>query len=177
MSTSPQRQQGRVALRSPILNRDARNGGKVAVFGHDDAIRKCACNGANLHVDLLDYSACPLERVEDPSVFLGGFIAVRPDEQARHCMLQKFQIPVVAGAAFDAGLQFSENGNAYADAMTKVSLRIRAGTNPAPIILKILGNARVEQIAPHHAPSPKPICLRTASRLNRRNSSRYRSID
>lgn len=158
--------------RRPILNRDSGDRVQVGVLRNHDAIRKRAGNRSDLHVDLLDHSAGAPQFAEYQSVFLGGLLAVGPDKQARQRMAQALQIPFAAGAAFYSRPQFAEDRDANADAVPEVTLAISAGANTVTTLLKVLSDARVELVSSDHVPPPKPICLRTASRLWRRDSSR-----
>src|SRR5688572_21669609 len=90
-------------------------------------------------------------------------------------MTQQVQVSLSARATFHAAPEFPEDGDAYSDTMSQLSVLNRLCANAAPFGLIVLGDARVQQVMALHGVSPSDIasiCLRTASILNSRNCLR-----
>jgi hypothetical protein len=153
----------------PVFDGDSSNCRQVRILGNHHAIGQTASNGSNLHVDLLNATPCVPQVGKDSAVLFGGLSTVGPDGEPRKRMAQASQISVAACASFDARPKFAKDGNANADAMSHVALAIDASANVVEVVLKVLGDSGIQNVAAYHFASSRficSICLPTASTLN-----------
>src|SRR5688572_28839507 len=108
--------------------------------------------------------ADPTQFRKEAAVFRCGFVCVWPGDESRQSVSQSRFVPLARRAPLDAGPEFSEDWHADSNAVSLMAFLAGTVAHAVAAVDEILGNARVEEVAPHGR-GPSSICRRTASML------------
>src|SRR5262249_43497774 len=133
-------------------------------------------DGRHHDVDVLHGPPDSPQLGEHPAELRGRVVGVRPDDEPRQGPPQSLEIALARDAPFDPGPELTQDRGTDADAIPGEPLGVRPLEPPMAAIDEVLGDAGVEQEAPH-PPNPCCICRRTASMLYCRIRSSNSAIE